>query len=140
MGPGGGPASWPPLSCPSASRLARFRLTSCAVPLRDTVTVALPEEDRVCSTSIARAGSSRLVPFTARNRSPAGDLILAVNDPSLDDPARAMEVLQTLSSSGSATVTVSRNGTAQEVNLNLANLDADGQDNGGRRYLARPHR
>lgn len=52
-----------------------------------------------------------------------GDLILAVNGTSLEDPARAMEVLQTLSSSGSATITVSRNGTAQEVNLNLANLN-----------------
>jgi general secretion pathway protein C len=53
----------------------------------------------------------------------AGDLILAVNGTTLEDPARAMEVLQTLSSSGSATITVSRNGTAQEVNLNLANLN-----------------
>jgi general secretion pathway protein C len=52
-----------------------------------------------------------------------GDLIVAVNGTTLEDPARAMEVLQTLSSAGSATVTVSRNGTAQEVNLNLANLN-----------------
>lgn len=52
-----------------------------------------------------------------------GDLILAVNGTTLEDPARAMEVLETLSSSGSATITVSRNGTAQEVNLNLANLN-----------------
>ena len=61
----------------------------------------------------------------------AGDLILAVNGTSLDDPARAMEVLQTLSSSGSATITVMRNGTPQEVNLNLANLSGDEQDSGG---------
>ena len=54
----------------------------------------------------------------------AGDLILAVNGTTLEDPARAMEVLQTLSSSGSATITVSRNGTPQEVNLNLANLNS----------------
>lgn len=53
-----------------------------------------------------------------------GDLILAVNGTTLEDPARAMEVLQTLSSSGSATITVSRGGTAQEVNLNLANLNS----------------
>lgn len=52
-----------------------------------------------------------------------GDLIVAVNGTSLEDPARAMEVLQTLSSSGSATITVSRDGTAQELNLNLANLN-----------------
>ncbi len=52
-----------------------------------------------------------------------GDLILAVNGTTLEDPASAMKVLQTLSSSGSATVTVSRDGSPQEVNLNLANLN-----------------
>ncbi len=62
----------------------------------------------------------------------AGDLIEAVNGTALDDAARAMEVLQTLSSSATATVTVSRNGQPQEVNLNLANLniEADSGDNG----------
>ena len=61
----------------------------------------------------------------------AGDLIEAVNGTPLDDAARAMEVLQTLASSATATVTVSRNGAPQEVNLNLAslNLDADSGDN-----------
>jgi general secretion pathway protein C len=54
----------------------------------------------------------------------AGDLILAVNGSALDDPSRAMEVLQTLSSSGSATVTVSRDGSPQEIALNLATLNA----------------
>jgi general secretion pathway protein C len=55
----------------------------------------------------------------------AGDLILAVNGTPLDDAGKAMEVLQTLSSSASATVTVSRNGQPQEVNLNLATLSTD---------------
>jgi general secretion pathway protein C len=61
----------------------------------------------------------------------AGDLIEAVNGTPLDDAARAMEVLGTLSSSATATVTVSRNGAPQEVNLNIANLnlDADSGDN-----------
>jgi general secretion pathway protein C len=54
-----------------------------------------------------------------------GDLIVAINGTSLDDAARAMEVLQTLSSSASATITVSRNGASQEVNLNLANLNTE---------------
>jgi len=57
-----------------------------------------------------------------------GDLIEAVNGTSLDDAARAMEVLGTLSSSATATVTVSRNGQSQEVNLNLANLNLDAAD------------
>lgn len=55
----------------------------------------------------------------------AGDLILAVNGTPLDDAGKAMEVLQTLSSSATATVTVSRNGQPQEVNLNLATLSTD---------------
>ena len=58
----------------------------------------------------------------------AGDLITGINGTPLDDAARAMEVMQTLSSSASATVTVSRNGSTQDLNLNLANLntEADG--------------
>jgi hypothetical protein len=55
----------------------------------------------------------------------AGDLVLAVNGTPLDDSGRALEVLQTLSSAGSATVTVSRNGQTQELNLNLASLNVD---------------
>lgn len=61
----------------------------------------------------------------------AGDLIEAVNGTPLDDAARAMEVLQTLGSSATATITVSRGGASQEVNLNLAtlNIEADTGDN-----------
>jgi general secretion pathway protein C len=55
----------------------------------------------------------------------AGDLIEAVNGTALDDAARAMEVLQTLGSSATATVTVSRAGQSQEVNLNLAALNIE---------------
>ena len=49
----------------------------------------------------------------------------------LEDPTRAMEVLQTLSSSATAQVTVQRNGTSQELNLNLAtlNLEPESGDN-----------
>jgi general secretion pathway protein C len=60
-----------------------------------------------------------------------GDLIEAVNGTALDDATRAMEVLQTLSSSATATVTVSRNGQAQEINLNLANLNLDDAGDNG---------
>jgi general secretion pathway protein C len=55
----------------------------------------------------------------------AGDLIEAVNGTPLDDAGRAMEVLQTLGSSATATITVSRNGASQEVNLNLAALNIE---------------
>jgi general secretion pathway protein C len=67
----------------------------------------------------------------------AGDLIEAVNGTALDDAARAMEVLQTLSSSATATVTVSRNGQPQEVNLNLANLNIEG-DSGDNAAAGQP--
>ena len=68
----------------------------------------------------------------------AGDLILAVNGSALDDPSRAMEVLQTLSSSGSATVTVSREGTSQEIALNLATLNAIAEGEAGSTPAAAP--
>ena len=54
-----------------------------------------------------------------------GDLITAINGTTLDDPGRALEILQTLSSAGSASITVSRNGSPLEVNLNLATLQLD---------------
>jgi general secretion pathway protein C len=54
-----------------------------------------------------------------------GDLITAINGTTLDDPGRALEILQTLSSAGSASITVTRNGSSLEVNLNLANLQLD---------------
>lgn len=61
----------------------------------------------------------------------AGDLITAINGTPLDDAARAMEVLQTLSSSATASVTVQRNGQSQELNLNLATLSTDLESPGG---------
>ena len=54
-----------------------------------------------------------------------GDMITAINGTTLDDPGRALEILQTLSSSGSASVTVTRDGAPVEVNLNLATLQLD---------------
>jgi general secretion pathway protein C len=49
----------------------------------------------------------------------SGDMLTAVNGTTLDDPTKSNAVLQTLSSASSATVTVVRNGTPLEVNLNL---------------------
>jgi general secretion pathway protein C len=50
----------------------------------------------------------------------AGDMITAVNGTPLDDPNRALDILQTLSNSSSASVTLLRNGAQQDVALNLA--------------------
>jgi general secretion pathway protein C len=49
----------------------------------------------------------------------SGDLLTAVNGTALDDPAKSNAVLQTLASAASASVTVVRNGTPMEINLNL---------------------
>jgi general secretion pathway protein C len=57
-----------------------------------------------------------------------GDLITAVNGTVLDDPNRASEILQTLSSAASANLTVQRNGQPQELTLNLETVAADAEN------------
>ena len=52
----------------------------------------------------------------------AGDLVTAINGSVLDDPNRAAEIMQTLSNAGSASLTVTRGGQQQELNLNLASV------------------
>jgi general secretion pathway protein C len=58
----------------------------------------------------------------------SGDLITAINGTQLDDAARSMQIVQTLSSADSASVTVSRNGELQELNLNLSRIDLDAEN------------
>jgi general secretion pathway protein C len=57
-----------------------------------------------------------------------GDLITAVNGTPLDDPNRGSEILDTLSSSASATVTVQRNGQSMDLNLNLETVASDAEN------------
>jgi general secretion pathway protein C len=57
----------------------------------------------------------------------SGDMITAVNGTPLDDPSHANDILQTLSSSASATVSVLRNGQQQELNLNLETVATDAE-------------
>jgi general secretion pathway protein C len=54
-----------------------------------------------------------------------GDLVTAVNGTPLDDPSRGMDVLQTLNSAPTATVTIERNGTTVQVNINNAQIAQD---------------
>jgi general secretion pathway protein C len=54
-----------------------------------------------------------------------GDLVTAINGTPLDDPSRGMDVLQTLNSSATATVTIERNGTTVQVNINNAQIAQD---------------
>jgi general secretion pathway protein C len=57
-----------------------------------------------------------------------GDVITAVNGTPLDDPNRGSEILDTLSSSASATVTVQRNGQTVDLNLNLESVASDAEN------------
>jgi general secretion pathway protein C len=72
-------------------------------------------------------GRANVTAFTQLGLRP-GDLVTAVNGTPLDDPNRANDILQTISSMGSANVTVLRNGQAQDVNLNLEAVATDAEN------------
>jgi len=52
-----------------------------------------------------------------------GDLVLSINGTPLDDPQRGMEIFSTLNASDKVSVTVERNGQAQELTLNTAQIN-----------------
>ncbi len=54
-----------------------------------------------------------------------GDLVIAINNTPLDDPARGEEIFRTLGSSSEARVTVMRNGRQQDVVLNMSQIAAE---------------
>jgi len=54
-----------------------------------------------------------------------GDLVVAVNNTPLDDPARGEEIFRTLSSASEAHVTVMRNGRTQDLTLNLSQIASE---------------
>jgi general secretion pathway protein C len=54
-----------------------------------------------------------------------GDLVTAINGTPLDDPARGMEILQSINTAAQVTVTVERNGQSSQVNINNAQVPAD---------------
>ena len=51
-----------------------------------------------------------------------GDLVLAVNGTPLDDPQRGMEIFNTMGTSDRVTVSVERNGQAQDLTLNTSQI------------------
>lgn len=71
-------------------------------------------------------GRSSVGAFTQLGLRP-GDLVTAVNGTPLDDPTRANEILQTLSSAASADLTIQRNGSSQNLNLNLETVVNDAE-------------
>jgi general secretion pathway protein C len=54
-----------------------------------------------------------------------GDLVTAINGAPLDDPARGMEILQSMNSASQVTVTVERNGQSSQININNAAVAAE---------------
>ncbi len=54
-----------------------------------------------------------------------GDMVTAINGAPLDDPGRGMEILSTMNSAATVTVTVERNGQTVQVNINNAQIAAD---------------
>ena len=72
-------------------------------------------------------GRASIGSFTKLGLRP-GDLVTAVNGTQLDDVNRGNEILQTLSSAASATLTVQRNGQSQELNLNLETVVSDAEN------------
>ena len=54
-----------------------------------------------------------------------GDLVTGINGTPLDDPARGMEILQSMNASTDVNVTVERNGQTTQININNAQVAAD---------------
>ncbi len=54
-----------------------------------------------------------------------GDLVTAINGTPLDDPARGMEILQSMNSATDITVTVERNGQPTQITINNAQVAAE---------------
>jgi general secretion pathway protein C len=69
-----------------------------------------------------------------------GDLVLSINGTPLDDPQRGLEVFNTLSASDRVSVTIERNGQAQELTLNTAQitLPDPAQNSSNRSQAPRP--
>jgi len=54
-----------------------------------------------------------------------GDLVTSINGAALDDPARGMEILQSMNSATDVTVTIERNGQTSQISINNAQVAAE---------------
>jgi len=52
----------------------------------------------------------------------AGDLVTSINGATLDDPNRGSEILNTLTSSSTAQVSIERNGATMQMTLDMAQV------------------
>ncbi len=73
-----------------------------------------------------------------------GDLVTAINGQPLDDPQHSQEVINTLQSSNTVSLTIERGGNRQDITLNIAQVaaeatrDLEGDNPTGRRRLDSP--
>jgi general secretion pathway protein C len=86
-----------------------------------------PSGGKLSGFRIFPGGRSSIATFTQLGLRP-GDLVTAVNGTQLDDVNRGNEILQTLSSAASATLTVQRNGQPQDLNLNLETVVSEAEN------------
>ncbi len=108
---GAGPQRLPPEAGPTGSNFIPFMQLVNMTPVID--------KNRFLGYRVFPQGPHGVTAF-AQQKLHAGDLVTAVNGTSLEDQTHAAEVMQTLSSSGNATVTVMRNGQSMDITLNLA--------------------
>jgi general secretion pathway protein C len=54
-----------------------------------------------------------------------GDLVTTINGAPLDDPARGLEILQSMNSATDVTVTIERNGQTSQISINNAQVAAE---------------
>jgi general secretion pathway protein C len=86
-----------------------------------------PSGGKLSGFRIFPGGRASIATFTQLGLRP-GDLVTAVNGTQLDDVNRGNEILQTLSSAASATLTVQRNGQSQDLNLNLETVVSEAEN------------
>ena len=125
---GAGMNAAPPL--PGAPPGRHDRANGCASSLRDNpgaITEILRPQPVFANGAAARLPRvSRPQPqqFSRLGLLP-GDLVTAINGTPLDDPARGMEIMQTMNSATDVTVTVERNGQTTQININNAQVAAE---------------
>ncbi len=88
--------------------------------------VISPNGGKLSGFRIYPGGRASIAAFTQLGLR-SGDLVTAVNGTQLDDVNRGNEILQTLSSAASATLTVQRNGQSMDLNLNLETVVSEAE-------------
>lgn len=123
VGPAAGPAGPPP----DVGSLLGSRLQGLAIDKPGAITEVLRPQPVFAN---GEQRGYRVYPGRDRQQFSKlglmpGDLVTAVNGAPLDDPARGMDILQSMNSATDVTVTVERNGQPTQITINNAQLAAD---------------